>query len=151
MQIYVDHKLVVNSPSSSLNESLNMSNGPHFVVTKAWDNSGANFQSDRSITIYSGTHGETCPAAPGSINVCLPTQNEVTTTSLHVFANADSTANQMTAVQVYIDGSRIYNDTSGATYVDTAFNVAKGSHSVVVKAWDADGNVFSQARNVTAQ
>jgi hypothetical protein len=67
-----------------------------------------------------------------------------------VFANADSVA-QITAVQVYIDGKLIYNDTTGATYVDTAFTVAKGSHSVVVKAWDADGSVFSQSRNITAQ
>lgn len=119
-------------------------------MTKAWDSSGTNFRSNRSITIYSGNPGETCAAAPSSINVCLPTQNQVTTTSLHVFANADS-ANQITAVQVYVDGSLIYNDTTGATYVDTAFTVAKGPHSVVVKAWDADGNVFSQARNVTAQ
>jgi hypothetical protein len=150
MQIYVDSKLVVNSPSSSLNEYLTLAKGPHFVVTKAWDSSGANFRSNRSITIYSGKPGETCAAAPSSINVCLPTQNEVTTTSLHVFANSDSVA-AITAVQVYIDGSLIYNDTTGATYVDTAFTVAKGPHSLVVKAWDADGNAFTQSRNVTAQ
>jgi hypothetical protein len=151
MQVYVDNKLVVNSPSSSLNESLSFSKGPHFVVTKAWDNSGASFQSDRSITIYSGTPGETCPAAPNSIDVCLPTQNEVTSTSLHVFANAYSATSQITAVQVYLDGKLIYNDTSEATYVDTALTVARGSHSVVVKAWDASGNAYSQSRNVTAQ
>ncbi|HKV82681.1 MAG TPA: VCBS repeat-containing protein [Candidatus Sulfotelmatobacter sp.] len=151
MQVYVDNKLVVNSPSSSLNESLSFSKGPHFVVTKAWDKSGANFRSDRRITIYSGTPGETCPAAPNSIAVCSPTQNEVTSTFLHVFANAYSTTNQITAMQVYIDGKLIYNDTSEATYVDTALTVAKGPHSVVVKAWDASGNSYSQARNVTAQ
>jgi hypothetical protein len=143
VQIYVDNKLVVNSPSSSLNEFLTLSKGPHFVVTKAWDSSGANFRSDHNITIYSGTPGETCPAATNSINACLPKQNEVSSTSLHVFANADSAANQITAVQVYIDGKLIYNDTSGATYVDTAFTVATGSHSVVVKAWDANGTAFT--------
>ena len=151
MQIYVDNKLVVNSPSSSLNESLTMSNGPHFVVTKAWDNSGANFVSDRSITIYSGKPGETCPASSGTMNICLPTQNETTTTSLHVFANAASTGAQMTAVQVYIDSSLIYNDTSGSTYVDTAFTVATGSHTVTVKDWDANGNSYSETRNITVQ
>ena len=150
MQIYVDNKLVVNSPSSSLNEYLSLSKGPHFITTKAWDSSGVTFRSNRSITVYSGTPGETCPAGDNSINVCLPTQNEVTTTSLHVFANSYSVA-QMTAVQVYIDGKLIYNDTSGATYVDTAFTVSTGQHSVVVKAWDADGTVFTQSRNVTAQ
>jgi FG-GAP-like repeat len=150
MQIYVDNKLVVNSPSNSLNEPLSLSKGPHFVATKAWDNSGASFWSNRSITIYSGTPGETCPAAPSSIDVCLPTQNEVTTTSLHVFANADSAA-QITALQVYIDGKLIYDDTTGATYVDTALTVTTGSHLIVMKAWDADGNAYTQSRNVTAQ
>jgi hypothetical protein len=151
MQMYVDNKLVVNSPSSSLNEPLSLTKGPHFVVTKAWDKSGASFRSNRNVTIYSGTPGETCPAEPESINVCLPTQNQITTTSLHVFANADSVVNQMTAVQVYIDGQLIYNDTTGATYVDTAFTVAKGSHLVVVKAWDANGNAYAESRNIAAQ
>jgi hypothetical protein len=150
MQIYVDHKLVVDSPSSSINENLSLTKGPHLVVTKAWDSSGANFQSDRRITVYGGTRGETCPASDSSLNVCFPTQNEVTSTSLHVFANSESPA-QITAVQVYIDGRLIYNDTSGATYVDTAFTVSTGTHSVVVKAWDANGNVFRQGRTIRAQ
>jgi len=122
----------------------------HFVVTKAWDNSGANFVSNRSITIYSGTPGETCPTSVGTTNICLPTQNETTSTSLQVFANAASTA-QISAVQVYIDGKLIYNDTSGATYVDTALTVAAGPHSVVVKAWDANGKDYSQSRSITAR
>jgi hypothetical protein len=150
MQIYVDNKLVVNSPSSSLNEPLTLSSGRHSVVTKAWDQSGANFQSDRTVTIYSGTPGETCWAQESSLNLCLPTQNETTSTSLHVFANSYSAA-LITSVQVYIDNALIYNDNSGATYVDMAFTVAKGPHTVVVKAWDAQGNLYSQTRNVTAQ
>jgi hypothetical protein len=150
MQIYVDHKLVVNSPSSSINENLNLPNGMHVVVTKAWDSSGANFQSDRRISIYSGKPGETCPTSDSSLNVCFPTQNETTSTSLHVFANSESPA-QITAVQVYIDGRLIYNDTSGATYVDTAFTVSKGTHSITVKAWDANGNAFRQARTIMVQ
>lgn len=97
MQVYVDNKLLVNSPSSSLNEPLTLSKGPHFVVTKAWDESGADFVSDRDITIYSGTPGETCSASTGTRNVCLRTQNEATTTSLHVFAIAASSGAQMTA------------------------------------------------------
>ena len=151
MQIYVDNKLVKNSESASLNEELSLARGPHVVVTKAWDNSGANFQSDRYITIHSGTPGETCRAATDSLNLCLPTQNETTSTSLHAFANADSADVSITAVHVYIDNKLIYNDTSGATYVDTAFTVSKGAHFVVVKAFDANGKSYSEARNITAQ
>jgi hypothetical protein len=54
-------------------------------------------------------------------------------------------------VQVHIDGRLIYNDSSGATYVGTAFTVSKGTHSGVVKAWDANGNAFRQARTIMAQ
>ena len=151
MQVYVDNKLVVNSPSSSVNDSLTLSKGPHYVVTKAWDDSGASFISERNITVYAGTHGEVCPAATGTMNICLPTPNETTSTSLHVFANAASNGAQMTSVQVYIDSKLIYNDTSGATYVDTALSVASGAHAVVVKAWDANGNSYSESRNITAQ
>ncbi len=151
MQIYVDNKLMKNSPSASMNEELALAKGPHVVLTKAWDNAGANFRSDRYITIYGGTPGETCPAATDSLNLCLPTQNETTSTSLHVFANADSANVSLTAVQVYIDNKLIYNDTSGATYVDTAFTVSKGLHYIVVKAFDANGKSYSEARNITAQ
>jgi hypothetical protein len=69
---------------------------------------------------------------------------------LHVFANAYSAA-QITALQVYIDGKLIYDDTTGATYVDTALTVTTGLHLIVMKAWDADGNAYTQSRNVTAQ
>jgi FG-GAP-like repeat/FG-GAP repeat len=151
MQIYVDNKLVVNSPSSTLNESLTLPDGPHFVVTKGWDASGANFVSDRNITIYSGTQGETCPVEPSSMNICLPTQGETTSTSLHVFANCDSASAQISSLQVYIDNNLIYNDQSGSTYVDTAFTVTQGSHYIVVKAFDQNGNIFSESRNITAK
>ena len=151
MQIYLDNKLVFQTSSSTLNESVAMSNGPHYVVTKAWDSSGKSFISPRHITAYSGIQGETCPVGDPAINICLPTQNEITSTSLHVFANANASPALVTAIQVYIDGSLIYNDTSGATYVDTAFTVAKGGHGIVVKAWDADGNVYTESRNITAQ
>src|SRR4029077_1625040 len=128
-----------------------MALGPHFVVTKAFDKSGANFQSDRHITIYKGTPGETCPTSTSSLTICSPTQNETTTTSLHVFANSDSADAQITAVQVYIDNNLIYNDTTGATYVDAAFAVTKGAHNVVVKAFDANGKNFSESRSINAQ
>ena len=150
MQIYVDNKLVVNSPANSLNENLTLGKGPHFVVTKGWDSKGANFRSDRSITIYSGSAGETCPAGALSLNICSPTEDQTTTTSIHVFANADSDA-PITSVQVYIDNSLIFNDTSQSTYLDTAFTVSQGQHNIVVKTFDANGRIFSGSRTIRAQ
>jgi len=150
MQVYLNNTLAYNQSVNSVNYSTTLSDGPYFIVTKAWDSSGANFRTDRHVTIYTGTPGETCPTNTNAINVCSPTQNQTTTTSLHVFANSASTY-PITAVQVYIDGTLAYNDTSQSTYVDTTLSVAAGSHSVVVKAFDSHGTVFSQTRTIKAQ
>ena len=150
MQEYINNSLVVSKAANSLNNSTTEPDGSYFVVTKAWDSSGASFRTDRNVNIYTGTPGETCPTNANAINVCSPTQSQTTTTSLHVFANSASTY-PITAVQVYIDGTLVYNDTSQSTYVDSTFSVAAGSHNVVVKAFDSHGTVFSQSRTITAQ
>ena len=52
MQIYVDGKLVFNSPNvSQINTDVPMSKGSHRLTVKAWDSSGKNFSSTRSITV----------------------------------------------------------------------------------------------------
>ena len=150
MQVYLNNALAISQPTNYLNYSTTLSDGDYFVVTKAWDSTGANFRTDRHVHIYTGAPGETCATAANAINVCSPTQNQTTTTSVHVFANSASTF-PITAVQVYIDGSLVYNDTSSSTYVDTSFSVAAGAHSIVVKAWDSQGTVFSASRTITAQ
>ena len=150
MQVYLNNALATSQAGNSLNYSATEPDGNYFVVTKAWDSSGVSFRTDRNINIYTGTPGETCATNANAINVCSPTQNQTTTKSLHVFANSASTY-PITAVQIYVDGTLVYNDTSQSTYVDTTLSVAAGSHSVVVKAFDSHGTVFSQSRTITAQ
>jgi hypothetical protein len=110
----------------------------------------ASFRTDRNVTIYTGKPGETCATPANSVNISLPKPNQTTSTSVHVFANSDSIV-PITSVQVYIDNVLVYNDTSSTTYVDTSLTVTQGSHNIVVKSWDAEGNVYSQSRNITAQ
>jgi hypothetical protein len=150
MEVYVDNQLVVNSPTSSLNEDLSLPTGPHLVATKALDNSGANFHSTQQINIYSGSPGETCLTAPNSLNICSPMQNQTTPTLVHVFANSNSSA-IITGVQVYIDNVPVYNDVSHTTYVDTDFTVTRGLHNILIKAFDASGTIFQESRTIEAQ
>ena len=52
MQIYVDGKLVFNSPNvSQINTDVPMSTGAHRLTVKAWDSSGKNFSSTRNISV----------------------------------------------------------------------------------------------------
>jgi hypothetical protein len=53
MQIYVDNKLVFHSPNSSVMDTdVPMATGAHFMVVKAWDSTGRNFSSSRSISVH---------------------------------------------------------------------------------------------------
>jgi hypothetical protein len=52
MQIYVDSRLVFHSPNSSLIVTdVPMATGTHFIVVKAWDSTGKNFSSSRTISV----------------------------------------------------------------------------------------------------
>jgi len=52
MQIYLDFKEVFHSPNSTLIETdVPMNSGSHLLVVKAWDSTGRNFSSSRSITV----------------------------------------------------------------------------------------------------
>ena len=52
MQIYLDNKEVFHSPNSTLIETdVPMTSGTHLIVVKAWDSTGRNFSSSRTITV----------------------------------------------------------------------------------------------------
>jgi hypothetical protein len=52
MQIYVDFKEVFHAPNATLIETdVPMASGSHFMVVKAWDSTGRNFSSSRSISV----------------------------------------------------------------------------------------------------
>lgn len=52
MQIYLDFKEVFHSPNSTLIETdVPMKSGSHLLVVKAWDSTGRNFFSSRTITV----------------------------------------------------------------------------------------------------
>jgi hypothetical protein len=52
MQIYLDNKEVFHSPNSTLIETdVPMDPGTHLIVVKAWDSTGRNFFSSRTITV----------------------------------------------------------------------------------------------------
>ncbi|HEY2391738.1 MAG TPA: VCBS repeat-containing protein [Candidatus Angelobacter sp.] len=54
MQIYLDNKEVFHSPNSTLIETdLPMDAGTHVIVVKAWDSTGRNFSSSRTVTVTS--------------------------------------------------------------------------------------------------
>lgn len=66
MQIYVDNISVYSTNAASLNTSLNVASGAHYVVIQAWDNIGTVYKTSRNITVTSSAG--TLAASTSSLN-----------------------------------------------------------------------------------
>ena len=149
-QVYVDNAFVSQLPGPAFDQQLPLPLGDHFLVVSARDTDLRTYLAGTHVTVYSGTPGETCPAAQNSANICLPAAGAMGGTSVHVLAAAQA-SRTITAMQVYVDGQLMYNDTSLSTYVDTSLTVVPGQHQILVKAWDDSGGTYTSAHDFTAQ
>lgn len=156
MQEYVDNKLVYSQDVSSFNTTFAEPLGTHFLVTKGWDASGRSFRSDRTITVYNGTPYPACPTAYETASICLP-GGSTSSSPVHILANGWAPWIP-TAAQLYIDGGLVVNNdnctsqngcTGGISFVDTTQALSSGSHTLVFKLWDADGDVYQATKTVT--
>jgi len=150
-QIYLDFKLVYQVSGGSVNTSLALTPGDHRLEVKSWTN-GIPFQNDFSVTAFSGA-GVTPPPCTDSVNftvnVCSPAANATVNSPVKVVAAAKSTA-KITAMQIYLDNKLIFNAPNTAT-ISTDVPMAKGAHTLVVKAWDSSGKSFFTTRKITVQ
>ncbi len=156
MQEYVNGKLEYSQDVNSFNTTFAENPGAYLFVTKAWDASGRDFSSDRTITVYNGTPGPVCPVAEGSAAICLPS-GATSSSPVQILANG-WTPNVPTAAQLYIDGSLVVNEQpcniegnscEGTAYVNTTQSLKSGSHDLVFKLWDDQGNVYTAQKTVT--
>jgi hypothetical protein len=157
MQEYIDNSLEYSEPVSSFDETFPVDTGSHFFVTKAWDTGGRSFVADRTVTVYSGTPGPTCAAAPDSASLCLP-GGDTSSTPVEILANGDTGDSIPTAAQLYIDGKLVVDRKSECSsgmcwnansYVQATEDLAPGSHDLVFKIWDLAGKVYETQKTVT--
>lgn len=131
-------------------------NGDGNPDVKGWDASGRSFRSDRTVTVYNGTPYPACPTAFETASICLP-GGTTSSSPVHILANGWAPWIP-TAAQLYIDGDLIVNNdncnnvngcTGGISYVDTTQTLSSGSHTLVFKLWDADGDLYTAQKTVT--
>lgn len=151
MRIYIDGVSAYTGSTSSLNTSLPVAAGTHNVIIQAWDTTGAVVKS--SVTINVGTPSPNppptaCQAATTGVTVCSPAQGTATSSPVHFLAAAAS-GHPISAMRIYIDGVSAY--TTSVASINTSLQVASGTHSVIVQAWDSSGAVFKNAQTITVQ
>jgi len=82
------------------------------------------------------------------VTVNFPVSGSTVTPPLHIRASASST-HPVTYMRIYVDNISVYG--VAASSLNTYFNIAAGSHYLVVQAWDSSGAVFKTPLNLTVK
>jgi post-segregation antitoxin (ccd killing protein) len=135
MRVYVDNNSMYTVNAASLNTSLSLGAGSHYVVVVAWNSAGQAFTQAESINVGSSS----ALTASGGVSVSSPSNGATVSSPAHFVASASSN-NTITAMRVYVDGNSAY--TAYANSIDTYVSMSAGTHSVIVQAWDSTGAVF---------
>jgi hypothetical protein len=158
MQEYVNGQLSYSADTTSFQQKYAPSPGVYNYVTKAWDNTGIDFVSDRTITAYDGDPGYTCTSSltVSTAAICLP-QGPNSASPVQILANG-WTPNVPTAAQLYIDGNLVIdnhpcniagNSCEGTSFINTTQTLAPGNHDLVFKLWDNLGDVYQAQQTLT--
>ncbi|HTK95068.1 MAG TPA: hypothetical protein VL382_05470 [Terriglobales bacterium] len=141
MQVYVDNALAYTAQGASLDTSLGIAEGWHYVVVKSWDSTGATSVAPMNINV-SGA------ATTGGVNITSPANGAASGSPVHVTATGTAPGGAL-AMQVYGDGSLLYAVASPS--LDTYVALPAGWHNLAVKVWGPNGwNTYSSV-NVDVQ
>jgi hypothetical protein len=155
VRTYIDGTDVFDlTPSSGQNSVVaggsNTTPGSHTLTVVAWDATGAVYSSSVAIkTYYDGNcppKGNVCP--PG-IYPETPNDGDDVTSPFRLSASVQNNTASITALKVYVDGALAASAT-GPTF-DQPITAAKGTHIVIVQAWDTAGKLYRLTENVNVQ
>lgn len=141
IQVYVDNILAYTVNSATLNTSLSMTAGSHYVVVQGWDSTGAYFKTPLTITVGSSTPPTSCTASAAGVTVCAPTPGSTSGSPVQFLAAAKSSSSApITAMRIYVDNVSQYLTMSNS--LNTSLSLTSGSHFIVVQAWDSTGAYY---------
>lgn len=144
VELYRNNNLVGSSTTSPYQFSwdvVNTANGVYSLVAKAYDAAGnVGTSTTISVTVNKPIIGNPDTQAPV---VAITPSSKFSNVGLSFTVNATATDNVgVTAMEVYIDGIKYGSSTSGSLSVKiNSSKFSKGYHNLVVKAYDAAGNV----------
>ncbi|MCU1311345.1 MAG: hypothetical protein JWO20_2470 [Candidatus Angelobacter sp.] len=109
--------------------------GTYAVAAKVTDNQGASTITTKMVTV----------AAP-SVTISSPVNGASVNSPVRVTASALSGL-PITGMWVYVDNVGVYS--VHAESLNTTLNISPGKHTVMVKAWDSNGNISVSSVTIT--
>jgi len=130
--------------------AINTSAGAHTLTVVAWDTNNTVYKSSVGFkTYYEGDcppKGTTCN--PG-IYPNTPNDGDDVQSPFRVSASVQYNTASITAMKAYLDGA-LAGSSSGPTF-DQPISAAKGTHILVIQAWDTAGKLYRLTENVNVQ
>jgi PKD repeat protein len=109
--------------------------GAYTVTATVTDNVGASSTATRTVTV-------------AGVKVSTPTAGATVGSPVH-FVAAAIAVSPIKAMRIYVDNMSRY--VTYAASLDAYINVSKGSHYVVVQAWDSTGEVYKTPLTINVQ
>ena len=110
--------------------------GTYTVRATVTDNKGASASTSKSLAVTAG------------VKITSPAAGASATSPVRITASAAS-AKPITQMRVYVDNVSKY--VAPVSAVNTTLTLTKGTHSVVVQAWDAGGAVYKSSVTITVR
>lgn len=128
-EVWVDSSTKAYSVTGgSVDTYLNLSTGSHVITVAAYNSTGTKYTNSVSVNVTAGTRSITL-SSPG---------NGATVTSPATIKGSASGPATITAMQVYVDSVLAYQ-VKNTYLVNTQLSLTKGTHYIVLKAWDSSG------------
>jgi hypothetical protein len=91
------------------------------------------------------------PSQPGAV-LCYPTANASVVPILNIEGAAKGNNSPIVAMSLYADNQKIYTVSNADTFVFPDWSYwLKGSHHLVLNAWDSAGNLFQASTTFSIQ
>jgi hypothetical protein len=136
MQLYVDNALKYQVAGNSIDTSLSIPVGQHFVVAQSWDTVGG----IQKRGIYVNVQSQ-------AVVVTNPAPQSIVGGQVQVGAIAGG-QNKVSKMQLYVDGNSQFQS-SGDT-LNTSISLSTGNHILKVEAADSAGNLATNKFSVTS-
>lgn len=155
VRTYLDSADVLDfAPASGQNSvvagGVNAAPGTHTLTVVAWDTNNTVYKSSVSIKTY---YEAGCPPKGGTcspgIYQSTPNDGDDVQSPFRVSASVQFNTASITAMKAYLDGA-VAGTSSGPTF-DQPISAAKGTHILVIQAWDTAGKLYRLTENVNVQ